>query len=159
MPNTVITTREVPIATVQLNRPDVLNALNEEVLGELVKELTALDDDDAIRCIVLTGNERAFAAGADIKEAFVTATPISIVNTEWGAGGPALQAATTSPSRAVRTRLTGTGRFFGLPISSNSGWMGILGWLFLLPSPHSPKRVSPPARRQGYNRTGCTKSI
>jgi len=79
MPNTVITTREVPIATVQLNRPDVLNALNEEVLGELVKELTTLDDDDAIRCIVLTGNERAFAAGADIKEAFVTATPISML--------------------------------------------------------------------------------
>ena len=67
MPNTVITTREESIATVQINRPDVLNALNEEVLDELVKELTALDDDDAIRCIVLTGNERAFAAGADIK--------------------------------------------------------------------------------------------
>ena len=79
MPNTVITTREEPIATVQINRPDVLNALNEEVLDGLVKELTALDDDDAIRCIVLTGNERAFAAGADIKEAFVTATPISML--------------------------------------------------------------------------------
>jgi len=79
MPSTVITTREVPIATVQLNRPDVLNALSEEVLEELVKELTALDDDDAIRCIVLTGNERAFAAGADIKEAFVTATPVSML--------------------------------------------------------------------------------
>ena len=89
MPNTVITTREVPIATVQLNRPDVLNALNEEVLGELVKELTALDDDDAIRCIVLTGNERAFAAGADIKETFVTATPVSMLKqdltTRWEA--------------------------------------------------------------------------
>ena len=79
MPNTVITTREEPIATVQINRPDVLNALNEEVLDELVKELTKLDDDDAIRCIVLTGNERAFAAGADIKETFVTATPISML--------------------------------------------------------------------------------
>ena len=79
MPNTVITTREEPIATVQINRPDVLNALNEEVLDALVKELTALDDDDAIRCIVLTGNERAFAAGADIKETFVTATPVSML--------------------------------------------------------------------------------
>jgi enoyl-CoA hydratase len=79
MPNTVITTREEPIATVQINRPDVLNALNEEVLDGLVKELTVLDDDDAIRCIVLTGNERAFAAGADIKETFVTATPISML--------------------------------------------------------------------------------
>jgi enoyl-CoA hydratase len=79
MPNTVIVTREAPIATVQINRPDVLNALNEEVLDELVKELAALDDDDAIRCIVLTGNERAFAAGADIKETFVTATPVSML--------------------------------------------------------------------------------
>jgi enoyl-CoA hydratase len=79
MPSTVITTREEPIATVQINRPDVLNALNEEVLDALVKELSALDDDDAIRCIVLTGNERSFAAGADIKEAFVTATPISML--------------------------------------------------------------------------------
>jgi enoyl-CoA hydratase len=79
MPNTVITTREDPIATVQINRPDVLNALNEQVLDALVKELTALDDDDAIRCIVITGNEKAFAAGADIKETFVTATPISML--------------------------------------------------------------------------------
>jgi enoyl-CoA hydratase len=89
MPNTVITTREEPIATVQLNRPDVLNALNEEVLDELVRELAALDDDDAIRCIVLTGNERAFAAGADIKETFVTATPVSMLKqdltTRWEA--------------------------------------------------------------------------
>ncbi len=89
MPNTVITTREEPIATVQINRPDVLNALNEEVLDELVKELTALDEDEAIRCIVLTGNERAFAAGADIKENFVTATPVSMLKqdltTRWEA--------------------------------------------------------------------------
>ena len=79
MPNTVITTKEVPIATVQINRPAVRNALNDEVMDELVKELTALDDDDAIRCIVLTGDERAFAAGADIKETFVTATPVSML--------------------------------------------------------------------------------
>jgi enoyl-CoA hydratase len=89
MPNTVIITREAPIATVQINRPDVLNALNEEVLDELVTELTALDNDDAIRCIVLTGSERAFAAGADIKENFVTATPISMLKqdltTRWEA--------------------------------------------------------------------------
>jgi enoyl-CoA hydratase len=89
MPNTVITTKEAPIATVQINRPDVLNALNQEVLDDLVKELTALDDDDAIRCIVLTGSERAFAAGADIKENFVTATPVSMLKqdltTRWEA--------------------------------------------------------------------------
>ena len=89
MPNTVIVTREEPIATVQINRPDVLNALNEQVLDELVTELARLDDDDAVRCIVLTGNERAFAAGADIKETFVTATPVTMLKqdltTRWEA--------------------------------------------------------------------------
>src|SRR5213593_915616 len=79
VPNTVLVTREPPIAVVQLNRPDVLNALNEEVLGELVTALASLDDDAEIRCIVLTGNERAFAAGADIKENFVTATPVTML--------------------------------------------------------------------------------
>jgi len=89
MPNTVIVARDEPIATVQLNRPEVLNALNEEVLDELVKALTALDEDDAIRCIVLTGSEKAFAAGADIKENFVAATPVSMLEqdltTRWEA--------------------------------------------------------------------------
>src|SRR3982074_113929 len=79
VPNTVLVTREPPIAVVQLNRPEVLNALNEEVLGELLAALADLDDDAEIRCIVLTGNERAFAAGADIKENFVAATPVSML--------------------------------------------------------------------------------
>jgi enoyl-CoA hydratase len=55
-------------AVVQLHRPDVLNALNTEVMEELVTVLESLDKDDAIRCIILTGNEKAFAAGADIRE-------------------------------------------------------------------------------------------
>jgi enoyl-CoA hydratase len=89
VPNTVLVTREPPIAVVQLNRPDVLNALNEEVMGELVAALEGLDDDGEIRCIVLTGNERAFAAGADIKDTFVTATPVTMLaqdlTTRWEA--------------------------------------------------------------------------
>jgi enoyl-CoA hydratase len=76
---TVIVTHEEPIAVVQLNRPDVLNAISEEVMGELVAALEELDGDDAIRCIVLTGNEKAFAAGADIKTNFVEATPVSML--------------------------------------------------------------------------------
>ena len=78
MPNVVVT-REEPIAVVQLNRPEVLNALNEELMDDLVRSLEALDADEAIRCVVLTGNEKAFAAGADIKQAFVEATPVSML--------------------------------------------------------------------------------
>ena len=79
MPNTIVVSREEPIAIVALNRPQVLNALNEEVLTELGSAMRELDDDPAIRCIVLTGNEKAFAAGADIKEAFVGVTPVSML--------------------------------------------------------------------------------
>ncbi len=67
--NTIlVTTNEKGFATVQLNRPQVLNALNREVMDELVSALESLDQDDSIKCIIITGNEKAFAAGADIKE-------------------------------------------------------------------------------------------
>jgi len=56
------------IAVVRLNRPKVLNALSTPLMAELVNALEALDVDNTVRCIVLTGNERAFAAGADIGE-------------------------------------------------------------------------------------------
>ncbi len=79
MPETIIVTREDAIAVVQLNRPQVLNALNAEVLTELGQALSDLDDDPSCRCIVITGNEKAFAAGADIKEAFVGATPVTML--------------------------------------------------------------------------------
>lgn len=64
----VLVEREEPIALVRLNRPDRLNALNDEAMNAVVEALTGLDDDEAIRCIVLAGSERAFAAGADIGE-------------------------------------------------------------------------------------------
>ena len=60
--------REEPIAVVRLNRPDQLNALSEELMESLVAALEELDRDPAIRCLVLAGSERAFAAGADIGE-------------------------------------------------------------------------------------------
>ncbi|HEV2532423.1 enoyl-CoA hydratase [Phenylobacterium sp.] len=55
-------------ALIRLNRPDALNALNSQLLDELFQALDAAEADDAVRCLVLTGSERAFAAGADIKE-------------------------------------------------------------------------------------------
>jgi len=59
---------EGPIATVKLNRPDALNALNSLLVRELVSALDALEADDSVRCVVLTGSDKAFCAGADVKE-------------------------------------------------------------------------------------------
>ncbi|WP_296426051.1 enoyl-CoA hydratase [Yoonia sp.] len=54
------------VATITLNRPDALNALNGVMLGELCKALEEADASDKVRCIIITGSEKAFAAGADI---------------------------------------------------------------------------------------------
>jgi enoyl-CoA hydratase/carnithine racemase len=67
--NTLLT--ETPadgVLLIRLNRPQALNALNTELLSELSAALDAAEADDAVRCLVLTGSDRAFAAGADIKE-------------------------------------------------------------------------------------------
>ena len=56
------------VGLIRLNRPAALNALCDQLMGELGEQLLAWDADKAIGCIVLTGSEKAFAAGADIKE-------------------------------------------------------------------------------------------
>jgi len=65
------------VAVVLLNRPRQLNALSGELMSALVAALTELDEDREIRAVVLGGNERAFAAGADIAE-LAAGTPISL---------------------------------------------------------------------------------
>jgi enoyl-CoA hydratase len=65
---TVIYETKGPVAIIRLNRPKALNALNAKLVSELADALQAAQDDDAIGAIVLTGSEKAFAAGADIKE-------------------------------------------------------------------------------------------
>lgn len=67
MDNILVKT-EGGIGVITLNRPKALNALNSALLAELCDALDNFDADPAVRCIVLTGSERAFAAGADIKE-------------------------------------------------------------------------------------------
>jgi enoyl-CoA hydratase len=64
----IIVERRDPVTLVTLNRPQALNALNGEVLSELIDAFAAYDSDDSQRCLVLTGSDKAFAAGADIKE-------------------------------------------------------------------------------------------
>ncbi len=56
------------VGIITLNRPAALNALSSPLMGELMQALNELENDDRVGCLVLTGNERAFAAGADIKE-------------------------------------------------------------------------------------------
>jgi enoyl-CoA hydratase len=56
------------VAHIQLNRPEALNALNLQLMSELKDALRALDADDEVRAIVISGNEKAFAAGADITQ-------------------------------------------------------------------------------------------
>lgn len=66
------------VALVTLDRPEVLNALDYATLGELAAALEALDSDQSVRCVVITGaGERAFAAGADIRE-MADATPVTL---------------------------------------------------------------------------------
>jgi enoyl-CoA hydratase len=66
------------VATLTLNRPKALNALSPALMAELATTIDALDADEAVRCIVLTGGPRVFAAGADIK-AMADATPMDII--------------------------------------------------------------------------------
>ena len=65
---TILVERRGAVTLVTLNRPQALNALNSTVLRELIEVFAAYDADAAQRCLVLTGSEKAFAAGADIKE-------------------------------------------------------------------------------------------
>jgi len=66
--NTILVEQRGAVTLVTLNRPQALNALNSEVLKELIDLFAAYDADDSQHCLVLTGSEKAFAAGADIKE-------------------------------------------------------------------------------------------
>lgn len=66
--DTIKTEKRGAVALITLDRPDALNALNAQLVDELVDAVQGFDKDDAIGCMVITGSEKAFAAGADIKE-------------------------------------------------------------------------------------------
>lgn len=66
--STILTETRGRVGWITLNRPEALNALNSQVMHDVVAAASAFDDDAGIGAIVVTGSERAFAAGADIKE-------------------------------------------------------------------------------------------
>lgn len=65
---TILVEQRGAVTLITLNRPQALNALNSQVLADLIDAFATFDSDDSQRCAVLTGSEKAFAAGADIKE-------------------------------------------------------------------------------------------
>jgi enoyl-CoA hydratase len=65
---TLIVEVEDYVALIRLNRPEAMNAINSKVVEELADALASAEGNDKVRCVVLTGSEKAFAAGADIKE-------------------------------------------------------------------------------------------
>jgi enoyl-CoA hydratase len=68
MPETLLLETHGPVLLIRLNRPEALNALNLTLMRELAEALTLADKDPEVRCIVLTGSDKAFAAGADVRE-------------------------------------------------------------------------------------------
>ncbi len=76
--NTIIVRIEPPLAWIVLNRPERLNALNAELINELDKVLDELETNNEVRVVIITGNGRAFSAGADITS-FVTLRPIDVI--------------------------------------------------------------------------------
>ena len=68
MPEVVLDRPRDHVALVRINRPEALNALNNAVRRQLAEAFTGLGGDDGVRCIVLCGDDKAFAAGADLKE-------------------------------------------------------------------------------------------
>ena len=74
----ILTEMHGRVALLRLNRPEAMNALNTPLMVELMDALEKLDADDRVGAFVLTGDARAFAAGADIKE-MAGATPVSLM--------------------------------------------------------------------------------
>ncbi|MCL8206767.1 MAG: enoyl-CoA hydratase/isomerase family protein [Actinomycetia bacterium] len=84
----VLVEQDGPVGILRLNRPEVLNALNSAVMEALADQLTRWDRDPAVRVVILTGNDKAFAAGADIAE-MAERTPVEMLQsaqiTRWEA--------------------------------------------------------------------------
>ncbi|MGW2326903.1 enoyl-CoA hydratase-related protein [Streptomyces sp. NPDC001700] len=100
--------RQERVVTVTLHRPEVLNALSSGLLDELVEALRPLDRDPGTGCFVITGSERAFAAGADIKE-MGPKTSVEMFAEDYFAGWDAFAALRTPKIAAVSGYALGGG--------------------------------------------------
>ncbi|QWF78496.1 enoyl-CoA hydratase [Amycolatopsis sp. CA-230715] len=109
MPDTILVTRPAPgVGLITLNRPKALNALNQQVMGEVTEAAAELDRDREIGAIVLTGSAKAFAAGADIKE-MQPQSFSDVYAADWFAGWDALTRVRTPLIAAVAGYALGGG--------------------------------------------------
>jgi enoyl-CoA hydratase len=74
---TIVVSKEEAVGIITLNRPEALNALNSKMVAELVDVLGEFENDESVRCVLVTGSDRVFSAGADIKE-MVNASAIDL---------------------------------------------------------------------------------
>ncbi|GAA1847607.1 enoyl-CoA hydratase-related protein [Microbacterium koreense] len=81
---TILVERRGRVGWITLNRPEALNALNSQLMADVVGAATAFDEDEEIGAIVVTGSERAFAAGADVKEMEPKSTLDMIMDDQFG---------------------------------------------------------------------------
>lgn len=83
----ILTETDGAVGIITLNRPDALNAFNNQLMDEVTHAVKKFDDDDAVGCMVLTGSGKAFAAGADIKEIvgndYIDALRKEVVTENW----------------------------------------------------------------------------
>lgn len=96
------------VVTVELHRPEVLNALNTELMTELIDALRPLDRDPGVGCFIITGSERAFAAGADIRE-MAEKTAVEMATEDFFAGWDGFTALRTPKIAAVAGYALGGG--------------------------------------------------
>ncbi|MDO4686855.1 MAG: enoyl-CoA hydratase-related protein, partial [Corynebacterium sp.] len=96
------------VATITLNRPKALNALNDATMREVVTAAQELDADPSVGCIVITGSEKAFAAGADIKE-MASKSATDMFTSDWFAGWDGLATVRTPVIAAVSGYALGGG--------------------------------------------------
>ena len=106
--STILTERRDRVGIITLNRPAALNALSSQLLEEVLAATAAFDADEGIGAIVITGSERAFAAGADIKEMAGKSYP-AIEEEQWMSGSDAFAATGTPTIAAVSGLALGGG--------------------------------------------------
>ena len=96
----ILTEKRGRVALITLNRPEALNALNNDTMLEVTQAVQKFDADAEVGAIVITGSDKAFAAGADIKE-MSSKTATEMYNADWFAGWDVLTRARTPIIAAV----------------------------------------------------------